>query len=808
MAPRGTSYTATGTATASAAAVTQAKTGNRSSAIWRAVTAMAAVSVLGLGTTGISRADASPAVQAPAACPSTLTAWCAALAGSGSTPANVLVVGDSVAEGYWAPDRADSWVNLVRARLQLDGGGSGMGYLPVTDALPSTPAFPDLWNYGGGTISSQGLGDRSYTINSAAGFASATVPADRFQLSYTTSPTGGAMRILIDGQQAARVDTYNALATTSGRTWLSAPLSPGSHMITVVADNTGHLPVYSVVVEGVMVFNGDDTSGVHIWDSSHSGYTATNFLIQDSANLPSDIAQANPDLVIIELGTNDMTDQVLPSAFEANLASIISTVTANDSHVPSVLLMPMWDATSHDAATYQQYVAAEQDLARKQGLSLADLSGVDPTIYTADGTHPNTAGGQIAADTVLRTIDPTYATQVTAPTGPVTNPLNLPRQTIPGVPQSVAAAAGSAAGAIAVTWAPPADGSGPMDWYAVQATDVSTTPPTMIPLEETGGNTATVPGLTAGHPYTVQVTAENTAGNSPPSAAVAVSLPGPPTPPINVIATAATTAGTASVTWTPSSFGSPDSYVVQAFDMTGGTYVTQQVVTSPSATFTGLTSGHGYAFLVYAHNSYGYESPGTGSNTVTVANVTGPPTAPTKVTATGGNGQATVTWTAPASNGGSAITSYTVTASGGKTAVATGSATSAVVTGLTNGTAFTFTVTATNASGTGVASAPSNAVTPVAGPPTAPTNVTATAGKTAGTVSVTWTPSSSGSPDSYLVQAFDMTAGTFVGQQVVTSTGATVSGLKSGHGYAFTIYAHNSYGYCWPGASSNTVTAR
>ncbi|MDQ1537843.1 MAG: endo,4-beta-xylanase, partial [Actinomycetota bacterium] len=67
------------------------------------------------------------------------------------------------------------------------------------------------------------------------------------------------------------------------------------------------------------------------------------------------------------------------------------------------------------------------------------------------------------------------------------------------------------------------------------------------------------------------------------------------------------------------------------------------------------------------------------------------------VGALAGIGQATLTWTAPVDNGGTAVSEYTVTASpGGKTATTTG-ATSATVTELTNGTAYTFTVTATNA---------------------------------------------------------------------------------------------------------------
>ena len=91
-----------------------------------------------------------------------------------------------------------------------------------------------------------------------------------------------------------------------------------------------------------------------------------------------------------------------------------------------------------------------------------------------------------------------------------------------------------------------------------------------------------------------------------------------------------------------------------------------------------------------------------------------PPGAPTNVSAVVGNGQATVSWTAPTSVGGSAITGYTVTASPGGASCTTTGDTSCTVTGLTNGTAYTFTVTATNSSGTGSSSSASSAVTPVA----------------------------------------------------------------------------------------------
>ncbi len=97
------------------------------------------------------------------------------------------------------------------------------------------------------------------------------------------------------------------------------------------------------------------------------------------------------------------------------------------------------------------------------------------------------------------------------------------------------------------------------------------------------------------------------------------------------------------------------------------------------------------------------------------------PAVPTGVTATAGDSRATVSWSAPAT-GGSPITSYTVTPSVHGVAqnpvVVNGSPvpTTTTVTGLANGTAYTFTVRATNAVGTGAESVPSTAVTPAPAP--------------------------------------------------------------------------------------------
>ena len=139
------------------------------------------------------------------------------------------------------------------------------------------------------------------------------------------------------------------------------------------------------------------------------------------------------------------------------------------------------------------------------------------------------------------------------------------------------------------------------------------------------------------------------------------------------------------------------------------TYAQKSLISSPPAGLIVWCSNCGAAGELQIYN-------GTIWTSLTAGTASGVPGAPTTGTATAGPAQASVPFTAPASNGGSTITSYTATSTPGSftgTLTQAGSGT-ITVTGLTNGTAYTFTVAATNATGTGAASAASNSVTPVA----------------------------------------------------------------------------------------------
>jgi photosystem II stability/assembly factor-like uncharacterized protein len=281
--------------------------------------------------------------------------------------------------------------------------------------------------------------------------------------------------------------------------------------------------------------------------------------------------------------------------------------------------------------------------------------------------------------------------------------------------------------------------------------------------------------------------------------------------------------GTVRVTWDGSASpgsGTIDGYRVGAFTPGGactsafqadGAPCGMQVVAGGAAarSLDLPAAPAGSAWSVQAHTSTG----GWSHLSAPATAVAAAPGAPTGVTAVGGDQKVTVGWIAPGDDGGSPITGYVITPYVGTVAQAavssSGTGTTKVVTGLTNGTTYTFTVAATNAAGTGPPSDPSPPRT-ARTTPSPPTGVTATPVDRGAIVSWTKTTDDGGSPvTGYVVTGFK--DGVFHRESVFQGgsyTSVEVGGLVNGTTYTYKVQSQSVAGTGPMSTASNPVTAR
>lgn len=356
--------------------------------------------------------------------------------------------------------------------------------------------------------------------------------------------------------------------------------------------------------------------------------------------------------------------------------------------------------------------------------------------------------------------------------------------------------------------------SGPLSNYSIVSTPATETELAKVTVTQTGAN---VVGQQASDGID---TLRNIERLQFTDQVVTVQVPDAP-------AIGSATAGNTSATVTFTAPAANASSPITGFEVvvnTGGAAV--QTVTgveasATTATVPGLTNGTSYTFQVRAVNQFGAGPLSAESNAVTPsAAAPGPPTA---VTATAGAASATVAWTAPANDGGSPITGSQIEVRTGTTVVTTVSfanaATSQVVTGLANGTQYTFVVRAVNAAGAGTGSAPSNSVT-TPNTPGAPVIGRARQGANRGpiTASIDWTPpaATGGSAiTGYKVTALRMSSAaanaTVVSRTdsaVLPATARTLEMTLTNNNYRFVVVAINAVGTSPESARSGSVTPR
>ncbi|WP_061783251.1 Ig-like domain-containing protein [Shewanella putrefaciens] len=551
-------------------------------------------------------------------------------------------------------------------------------------------------------------GGTTYNLAGAAGFiaaepATADLTGNGITVSNTTAPT--VTSATYDANTGILVVTGTNLKSASGasndivanRFTLS-----GEGGSTWTLTDTANVEVTSGT-SFTMVLSATDRAGVNLIlnknGTNSTGATTYNLAAAEDWNAGADAAVNIADLTGNGITVSNVAVPAITSAtYNASTGALVVTGTGFLSRAGATndIVANRFTFTGEGGSTYTLTDTANVEITSGTFFTLTlsatdrntvnlllnknGTSSVDATTYNLAAAEDWAAG----ADAAVSVADLT-GNGIT-----VSNAIS-----VPDAPTIGLAIAGE--GQVSVAFTPPGNNGG----SAITGYTVTSNPGG---ITGTGaGSPITVTGLTNGIAYTFTVIATNAAGNSIASAASNAVIP----------------KGNQTITFNnPGALNFGTTPTLTATSSAGAGYAVS--FSSATAGVCTITTGGTLTFVTSGSCTIDADQPGdaavnaatTVSQTFMVNAVV--PGAPTIGTATAGNTQATVAFTAPTNTGGTTITGYTVTSNpGGLTS--SGAGAPITVNGLTNGVSYTFTVTATNSAAlTGAASTASNSITPAA----------------------------------------------------------------------------------------------
>lgn len=334
-----------------------------------------------------------------------LKPWFAKLGNRANARANVVVIGDSKTAGQGATLQSKRWVTrcaaVMRARLGLPAGG--VGFVGVQGNGVNTFAWPAALAGSPPTNTSYG------PTTSAATFTTTSHNVFYAALQGTAVDLmlndANAAVITTSVDAAAGVDQSVNGANVDGKLVRVSLGSSGAHSFRATWKSGG-----GVYIDGVIVYDGDENSGLQVHDAGHYGWKSTDWagINQSTARYPAAIEALNPGVIVISLGANDLLTNS-PSQFQAAIqTNIITQIRARmgTSAPPFVLLAD--SARQSYLSTWPSFIQAMYAIAAADpAVTVCDVSRRIPNVddspnYSAfvDDVHPSDIGHAMMADAV------------------------------------------------------------------------------------------------------------------------------------------------------------------------------------------------------------------------------------------------------------------------------------------------------------------------------------------------------------------------------------------------------------------------
>lgn len=323
-----------------------------------------------------------------------------AIANRDTAKVDIVVVGDSLTEGFNATTRAESYCNVMADRLAAHLG-QPTGHARWVPASPN--AIDPVWsNSGGAAAENAGYGIGKFALYlPASGWAQVTQDCDRITLLYPRfSFLAGTFRVYVDGVLQATLN-HSGSPTRSSLAWDSGALAYGPHTLRIEADALG------CNIEGAYFHRGDH-DGLRVWNGGHAN-ASTNYF--RSGVWCSGLADTVPaQLVVINLASNDTYWNWGAATTQAYLEQTIDLINTAATVDPSVVLVVPWrnNYEASDSAWDDEVRRPIYRAAQSRGAAVCDLGRIlgqvaDNTWGLYDeGVHPNTLGQRLAGEALAR----------------------------------------------------------------------------------------------------------------------------------------------------------------------------------------------------------------------------------------------------------------------------------------------------------------------------------------------------------------------------------------------------------------------